>query len=207
MRLSTDEKPTSAPSSWSAWAIPHAIEWSLATPKMSAVFPSSSPIPSSLHVAVARQPTIEPMTADRRPAGLARRRCAACARFAPRRRRRHRPAGEAVPGRVEAIRPLEARGIPFRIVTKLLAVQPRDARGWFATAALSIPPGPDSSSALSATAAYTARHYPGRPLYRPGRPTTPAGVRRPAPARRTTRRTRRRRDGRGRRRRRLARGG
>src|SRR6476469_677293 len=43
-RLSTDEKPTSAPSAWSAWAIPHAIEWSVATPKMSAVLPSSNPI-------------------------------------------------------------------------------------------------------------------------------------------------------------------
>ena len=33
---SIDEKPTSAPSAWSAWAIPQAIEWSLATPKISA---------------------------------------------------------------------------------------------------------------------------------------------------------------------------
>ena len=44
IRLSTDEKPTSAPSSWSARAIPQAIEWSLATPKISAFLPSSSPI-------------------------------------------------------------------------------------------------------------------------------------------------------------------
>ena len=44
MRLSTDEKPTSAPSSWSARAMPQAIEWSLATPKISAFLPSSSPI-------------------------------------------------------------------------------------------------------------------------------------------------------------------
>ena len=57
MRLSTDEKPTSAPSAWSASAMPHAIEWSLATPKMSAVLPSSSPIESSAR-AVGRQPTI-----------------------------------------------------------------------------------------------------------------------------------------------------
>ncbi len=56
-RLSTDEKPTSAPSASSAWANPHAIEWSLATPKMSAVLPSSSPIRSSTRV-VAGQPTI-----------------------------------------------------------------------------------------------------------------------------------------------------
>ena len=57
IRLSTEEKPTSAPSAWSARAIPQAIEWSLATPKMSAVLPSSSPIPSSAHP-VAGQPTI-----------------------------------------------------------------------------------------------------------------------------------------------------
>ncbi len=47
MRLSTDEKPTTAPCSWSARAMPHAIEWSLATPKISAFLPSSSPIASS----------------------------------------------------------------------------------------------------------------------------------------------------------------
>ncbi len=44
MRLSIDEKPTVAPSSWRALAIPHAIEWSLATPKTSAFLPSSRPI-------------------------------------------------------------------------------------------------------------------------------------------------------------------
>ena len=45
MSDSIDEKPTSAPAWWSAWAIPHAIEWSFATPKISAVFPSRSPMP------------------------------------------------------------------------------------------------------------------------------------------------------------------
>ena len=43
---STDAKPRVAPAAWSAWAMPHAIEWSFATPKMSAFFPSSRPIPS-----------------------------------------------------------------------------------------------------------------------------------------------------------------
>ena len=44
IRLSIDEKPTSAPSAWRAWAMPQAIEWSFATPKISAFLPSSSPI-------------------------------------------------------------------------------------------------------------------------------------------------------------------
>ena len=48
MRLSTELKPTVAPCSCSAFAIPQAIEWSFATPKMSAFLPSSSPIPSLL---------------------------------------------------------------------------------------------------------------------------------------------------------------
>ena len=43
MRLSTDEKPTVAPSAWSARAMPQAIEWSLATPKMSAFLPVEQP--------------------------------------------------------------------------------------------------------------------------------------------------------------------
>src|SRR6476469_9215181 len=44
---STDEKPISAPSACSDCAMPHAIEWSLATPKISARRPSSSPISTS----------------------------------------------------------------------------------------------------------------------------------------------------------------
>ena len=44
MSISTDEKPTSAPSRWSAWAMPQAIEWSLASPKIRARLPSSRPI-------------------------------------------------------------------------------------------------------------------------------------------------------------------
>ena len=44
MRLSTEEKPTVAPWSWKALAMPQAIEWSFATPKTSALRPSSNPI-------------------------------------------------------------------------------------------------------------------------------------------------------------------
>ena len=44
---STDENPIVAPSSWNAFAIPQAIEWSFATPKISAVLPSSRPIGTS----------------------------------------------------------------------------------------------------------------------------------------------------------------
>ena len=47
-RLSSELKPTVAPCSWSAFAIPQAIEWPFATPKINAFLPSSSPIdPSS----------------------------------------------------------------------------------------------------------------------------------------------------------------
>src|SRR5262245_43423138 len=44
---STEEKPSVAPCSWNARAMPHAIEWSFATPKISAFLPSSSPIATS----------------------------------------------------------------------------------------------------------------------------------------------------------------
>ena len=47
IRLSTDEKPTVAPWSWNALAMPQAIEWSFATPNTSALRPSSSPILAS----------------------------------------------------------------------------------------------------------------------------------------------------------------
>ena len=47
MRLSTEEKPTTAPSSWSALAIPQAMEWSFATPNTSALRPSSRPMRDS----------------------------------------------------------------------------------------------------------------------------------------------------------------
>ena len=43
---STELKPTVAPWSWRALAMPQAIEWSLATPKTRAFLPSSSPVPS-----------------------------------------------------------------------------------------------------------------------------------------------------------------
>jgi len=42
---SIELNPTSAPASWSARAIPQAIEWSLATPKISAFLRSRSPMP------------------------------------------------------------------------------------------------------------------------------------------------------------------
>ena len=44
IRDSTDEKPTIAPSSWNALAMPQAIEWSFATPNTSALRPVSRPI-------------------------------------------------------------------------------------------------------------------------------------------------------------------
>ena len=110
MRLSIDEKPTSAPASWSARAMPHAIEWSLATPKMSAVLPSSSPIRSSRRApsAVGSLPSADDAATDsrRRPD-----RGAARPELRARCRRRHRPEGRAAPGfhGGAAIRPRRAR--------------------------------------------------------------------------------------------------
>ena len=85
MRLSIDEKPTSAPSAWSAWAMPHAIEWSLATPKMSAFLPveQTHPAPSASDRLPSCPRPPHPTTDLTR--GAARR-----AGAAPRSRRRHR---------------------------------------------------------------------------------------------------------------------
>ena len=78
MRLSIDEKPTSAPSACSARAMPQAIEWSFATPKISAFLPSSRPISMHLSMIAARRgqsaayhrPMAGP-TAARRPSARA----------------------------------------------------------------------------------------------------------------------------------------
>src|SRR3954469_9850430 len=48
IRLSTEEKPTSAPSSWNALGVPQAIEWSFATPNTSAL-----PIPQATELSFA----------------------------------------------------------------------------------------------------------------------------------------------------------
>jgi HAD superfamily hydrolase (TIGR01458 family) len=73
-------------------------------------------------------------------------------------------AGEAVPGSVEAIRALEERRIPYRIVTNTSLVSRASLSRWAAKLGKEIPPE-RFQSALSASAAFALRAFPGEPLY------------------------------------------
>jgi HAD superfamily hydrolase (TIGR01458 family) len=72
--------------------------------------------------------------------------------------------GEAVPGSVEALDALERRGMPYRIVTNTSLISRATLSTWAARLGNTIPPE-RFQSALSASAAFAARHYPERPLY------------------------------------------
>src|SRR5262245_21456898 len=87
-RLSTEEKPSVAPSSCRAFAMPQAIEWSFATPKISAFLPSSRPIGSS----VVRAPVSGVVILRETDRGRARIACehASISRFGPVARAYHR---------------------------------------------------------------------------------------------------------------------
>jgi HAD superfamily hydrolase (TIGR01458 family) len=73
-------------------------------------------------------------------------------------------AGEAVPGSPEAVATLEDRGFPYQIVTNTSAVSRATLARWSAKIGAPIP-APRFQSALSASAAWTARHFPDAPLY------------------------------------------
>lgn len=73
-------------------------------------------------------------------------------------------AGTAVPGAAEAIADIERRSVPYRIVTNTSAVSRETLSRWSAKLGALIPPE-RFESALSASAAWTARTFPGRPLY------------------------------------------
>jgi HAD superfamily hydrolase (TIGR01458 family) len=73
-------------------------------------------------------------------------------------------AGKPVPGTAEAIGTLERRGFPYRIVTNTSAVSRETLARWSAQLGAPIPAG-RFQSALSASAAWTLRAFPGRPLY------------------------------------------
>ena len=73
-------------------------------------------------------------------------------------------AGQAVPGASEAIATLEARGFPYRIVTNTSAVSRETLARWSRKIGAPIPAS-RFQSALSASAAWTARHFPDAPLY------------------------------------------
>ena len=73
-------------------------------------------------------------------------------------------AGEAVPGSVEAIRELERRGVPYRIVTNTSLVSRGTLSRYAAGLGSRIPPE-RFQSALSASAAFAAQAFRGEPLY------------------------------------------
>jgi hypothetical protein len=73
-------------------------------------------------------------------------------------------AGKGIPGASEAIAELERRGVPYRIVTNTSAVSRATLSKWSGRLGASIPPE-RFESALSASAAWTARQFPGQPLY------------------------------------------
>ena len=73
-------------------------------------------------------------------------------------------AGAAVPGAMDALAALDRLRVPYRIVTNTSAVSRATLARW--AAALGTPvPASRFQSALSATAAWTARVYPDAPLY------------------------------------------
>ena len=73
-------------------------------------------------------------------------------------------AGKAIPGAAEALAVLEQRAMPYRIVTNTSAVSRETLSRWAARLGASIPAS-RFESALSASAAWTARHFAGQPLY------------------------------------------
>jgi HAD superfamily hydrolase (TIGR01458 family) len=73
-------------------------------------------------------------------------------------------AGQAVPGSVEAVAELERRSLPYRIVTNTSLVSRATLSRFAARLGSDIPPE-RFQSALSASAAFAARTFPGEPLY------------------------------------------
>jgi HAD superfamily hydrolase (TIGR01458 family) len=72
--------------------------------------------------------------------------------------------GEPVRGSVEAMRVLEERRIPYRIVTNTSLVSRASLSRWAAKLGNKVPPE-RFQSALSASAAYADMAFPGQPLY------------------------------------------
>jgi HAD superfamily hydrolase (TIGR01450 family) len=72
--------------------------------------------------------------------------------------------GEPIPGAIEALRALEAKGVPFRVVTNYSQARRDRLAARFMAAGL--PVGPERIiTAVSAVAAYTAERYPGQALF------------------------------------------
>ena len=73
-------------------------------------------------------------------------------------------AGKLIPGATDALAAVERRGMPYRIVTNTSAVSRETLSRWSTKLGAPIPPE-RFESALSASAAWTARAYPDQPLY------------------------------------------
>ena len=73
-------------------------------------------------------------------------------------------AGAIIPGAADAVGALERRRMPYRIVTNTSAVSRATLSRWSAKLGAPIPPE-RFESALSASAQWTARTFPGQPLY------------------------------------------
>jgi HAD superfamily hydrolase (TIGR01450 family) len=72
--------------------------------------------------------------------------------------------GEPLPGAVDAVRSLEARAIPFRVVTNFSQLHRSTLASWFAKHGLVVDPE-RIITGTSATAAYVAATYPDRPAF------------------------------------------
>jgi HAD superfamily hydrolase (TIGR01458 family) len=73
-------------------------------------------------------------------------------------------AGEAIPGAAAALASLETRAVPYRIVTNTSAVSRATLARWASKLGAPVPAA-RFQSALSASAAWTARAFPDAPLY------------------------------------------
>jgi HAD superfamily hydrolase (TIGR01450 family) len=72
--------------------------------------------------------------------------------------------GEPLPGAVDAVRRLQDRGIPFRVVTNFSSLHRESLAGWFGRSGVVVDPD-RIITGTSATAAYTATTHAGRPLF------------------------------------------
>jgi len=71
---------------------------------------------------------------------------------------------KALPGSVEAVRSLDERGIPFRVVTNFSQLHRDTLAAWFEKGGVRISPD-RIITAVSATATYAAAAHAGRPLF------------------------------------------
>jgi HAD superfamily hydrolase (TIGR01458 family) len=72
--------------------------------------------------------------------------------------------GRPIVGAPEALAKLERRGLPYRVVTNTSVLSRDSLSAWGASVGLPVPPD-RIISALSASAAFTAHAYAGRPLF------------------------------------------